>query len=78
MKLPRTTKAMMKFGNKINKKQLKIGDLVFFHTTRRYYHVGIYMGKNIFMHASGSRGISKSSLDNSYWKKRYIFSRRVL
>ena len=78
MKLPRTTKAMMKFGNKINKKQLKIGDLVFFHTTRRYYHVGIYMGNNIFMHASGSRGISKSSLDNSYWKKRYIFSRRVL
>ena len=77
-KLPRTTKAMMRSGKKISKKQLKPGDLVFFHTSRRYYHVGIYIGKGAFIHASTSRGVMKSLLSNSYWKKKYIFSRRVL
>ena len=76
--LPRTTRAMMKTGKKVVKKNLKIGDLVFFHTTRKYYHVGIYMGNNLFMHASSSKGVTKSSLDNSYWRKKYIFSRRIL
>ena len=76
--LPRTTKAMMKTGKKINKKHLKIGDLVFFHPTRKYYHVGIYMGNNQFIHASTSKGVMKSSLDNVYWKKKYITARRIL
>jgi len=77
-KLPRTTKAMMKTGKKISKKQLKPGDLVFFHPSRRYYHVGIYIGNGAFIHASTSRGVMKSLLSNSYWKKKYIFSKRVL
>jgi cell wall-associated NlpC family hydrolase len=77
-KLPRTTKAMMKTGKKISKKQLKPGDLVFFHPSRKYYHVGIYIGDGAFIHASTSRGVIKSLLSNSYWKKKYIFSRRVL
>ncbi len=76
--LPRTTKAMMKTGKKISKKQLKPGDLVFFHPSRRYYHVGIYIGDGIFIHASTSKGVIKSKLTNPYWKKKYIFSRRVL
>ncbi len=76
--LPRTTKAMMKTGKKITKKQLQAGDLVFFHPSRRYYHVGIYVGNGAFIHASTSKGVIKSLLTNPYWKKKYIFSRRVL
>jgi len=76
-KLPRTTKAMMKYGKKINKSALKIGDLVFFHPTRRYYHVGIYMGDGVFMHASSSRGVMKSNLSLKYWQKSYVMSRRI-
>ncbi len=76
--LPRTTKAMMKTGKKISKKQLKPGDLVFFRPSRRYYHVGIYIGNGTFIHASTSKGVIKSHLTNPYWKKKYIFSRRVL
>ena len=76
--LPRTTKAMMKSGKKVSKSKLKIGDLVFFHPTRKYYHVGIYMGKGIFMHASSSRGITKSKLDLKYWVKSYVTARRYL
>ena len=76
--LPRTTKAMMKTGKKISKSQLKIGDLVFFHPTRKYYHVGIYMGKGEFMHASTSKGVMKSRLDLKYWKRSYVTARRIL
>jgi len=78
IQLPRTTKVMMKTGKKINKNELKPGDLVFFHPTRKYYHVGIYMGNGIFMHASSARGISKSKMDMKYWKKSYITARRIL
>jgi len=76
--LPRTTKAMMKTGKKIRPDQLKPGDLVFFHPTRKYYHVGIYMGKGTFMHASTSRGVMKSNMDLKYWKKSYVTARRIL
>ncbi len=76
--LPRTTKAMMKTGKKISKSRLKIGDLVFFHPTRKYYHVGIYMGNGIFMHASSSKGVTKSRLDLRYWQRSYVTARRIL
>jgi len=76
-KLPRTTKAMMKTGKRVSKSKLKIGDLLFFHPTRRYYHVGIYMGNDLFMHASSSRGVTKSKLSLKYWQKSYVTARRV-
>ncbi len=76
--LPRSTKDMMKLGKKINKNELKPGDLVFFHPTRKYYHVGIYLGNGVFIHASTSRGVIKSDLSLNYWKKSYIKGRRIL
>jgi len=75
--LPRTTKLMMKTGKKVSIKDLKIGDLVFFHPTRKYYHVGIYMGKGVFMHASTSRGVMKSKLDLKYWRRSFVKARRI-
>jgi len=75
--IPRTTRAMMKTGKKIGKGSLKIGDLVFFHPTRKYYHVGIYMGNGIFMHASSSRGITKSKMNLKYWQRSYVTARRI-
>ncbi len=77
-RLPRTTKSMMKAGSKVAKNKLKIGDLVFFHPTRKYYHVGIYMGKGLFMHASSSKGVRMSKLSLSYWQKSYVTARRFL
>jgi len=76
--LPRSTRDMMKLGKKINKNELKPGDLVFFHPTRKYYHVGIYLGNGVFIHASTSRGVIKSDLSLNYWKKSYIKGRRIL
>lgn len=75
--LPRTTKQMIVKGNKVAKSQLKVGDLVFFKPTKKYRHVGIFMGANMFIHTSSSKGVMKSSLKSPYWMKCYLMSRRL-
>jgi len=77
--LPRTTALQSGVGNTISKSQLQPGDLVFFKTgflKRR--HVGIYMGNQVFLHASTSRGVVLSKLNSSYWQEHYWHSRRVM
>lgn len=76
--LPRTTTLMSKQGEKKSKSNLKSGDLVFFRPSRKYMHMGIYVGDGQFMHSSTSKGIIKSKLNNLYWKNKYRFSRRIL
>lgn len=77
IRLPRTTRLMLKEGSAIKKTQLKIGDLVLFKTSKRYRHVGIFMGDNLFMHVSTKKGVMKSNLNNPYWLKHYLTSRRI-
>ncbi len=57
---------------------LKFGDLVFFNTRRRVKpgHVGIYIGDNLFAHASSKLGVTISSLEHPYYSKRYMGARR--
>lgn len=55
-----------------SKDSLSEGDLVFFHTRgSRISHVGIYLANNHFVHASSSKGVMISSLDDTYWRKAY-------
>ncbi len=58
---------------------LVFGDLVFFNTRRavRPGHVGIYIGNNLFAHASSSQGVIVSSLDHQYYLKRFMGGRRI-
>ena len=76
--LPRTTDAMSTLGKKVSKRKLKPGDLVFFRPSRKYDHVGIFIGNRTFIHSSTSRGVIKSNLNNPYWKKKYRFAKRIL
>lgn len=61
-----------------DRSELKFGDLVFFNTRRRVKpgHVGIYIGDNLFAHASSKLGVTISSLDHEYYSKRYMGARR--
>lgn len=85
IELPRTAKEMSKFGDKVKLKQVEVGDLVFFRTSkssRRINHVGLVVNRTNktidFIHASTSQGVMISSINNPYWKKNYIKSRRVI
>jgi lipoprotein Spr len=79
IKLPRTAAQQYEFSERISKDELKPGDLVFFNTRRgvRVGHVGIYIGNNEFVHASSSKGVIKSSLDEDYYTRTYIGAGRI-
>jgi cell wall-associated NlpC family hydrolase len=76
-KIPRSTELQAGIGQKISRKNLRVGDLVFFKTGFRQRHTGIYIGKGKFIHASSSRGVTTSRLDSPYWSGNYWKSIRV-
>jgi lipoprotein Spr len=79
MDLPRTTEQQVKLGLSVSQENLKFGDLIFFNTTgQNPSHVGIYIGDDMFAHASVSFGVTLSSLYSSYYKKRYTEARRII
>jgi cell wall-associated NlpC family hydrolase len=78
VQLPRTTEKQAQQGYFVDKNKLQLADLVFFKTGFNIRHVGIYIGNNEFIHASKSKGVITSSLNNVYWKKNYWQAKRIL
>lgn len=61
--------------HKVSKSHLREGDLVFFHNGRKKRtatHVGVYLKNNKFIHASTSRGVIISSLNEDYYRKHWL------
>jgi hypothetical protein len=75
--LPRTAGEQAGSGREVSKTALQPGDLVFFHTGLWQKHVGIYLADDQFIHASLSRGVTISSLDDTYWREKYWQARRM-
>ncbi len=77
--LPRTSSSQATVGTKVAKANLKAGDLVFFKRpgVSGIGHVGVYIGSNKMLGASGDK-VQISSLKTSYWTKNYVTARRVL
>lgn len=72
-----TSRQLFQQGRKIDKSDLREGDLVFFKTRgNSISHVGIYLHKGKFVHASSSQGVMVSSLNNPYWSRTYYSSAR--
>lgn len=84
-KLPRRSEDQSNAGKLVNIRETKPGDLLFFATAggSKVTHVGIVHdiggeGEVKFIHASTSKGVIISSLNEKYWNKAYLFARRVL
>lgn len=79
MVLPVDTRGLREAGSSISAEELQPGDLVFFNTLRRpYSHVGIYLGRQRFVHAPSSGGVVEVvSMAQSYWRRRYDGARRL-
>jgi cell wall-associated NlpC family hydrolase len=78
LSIPRTSRDQYKAGESIAKGELQDGDLVFFGSSESSInHVGIYVGNGRFVHAP-RRGeeIRVTSVDESYFEKRFIGARR--
>ena len=75
--LPRTVQEQAAEGTKISKAGLQAGDLVFFKTGVLQRHVGIYLKEDLFIHASRSKGVIISSLNNAYWQKKFWQAQRL-
>jgi uncharacterized protein YycO len=83
--LPRGVRAL--FGSERNTQyRLHLGDLLFFDTDenpilKHPSHVGVYAGQGKFVHAASegaSTGVIVSSLAESYYRDRFIGSRRAI
>jgi lipoprotein Spr len=77
--LPRSSFEQSRFEEMedVEDEELKTGDLVFFGPSRkRVNHVGMYLSGGYFLHAARSEGVTISRLDKSYWRSRYMFSKR--
>lgn len=78
--IPRSAREQFTVGQTVERDKLVTGDLVFFKTYASFpSHVGIYLGNNLFIHASSlSKKITIDSLEAPYYFQRYIGAKRLI
>jgi hypothetical protein len=79
LRLPRSAREQYRIGRAVDRSTLRFGDLVFFNTTGASpSHVGIYIEDDLFAHASVTAGVTISSLESTYYRKRWVGAKRVV
>lgn len=79
-RLSRSTNGQLKESNKISRRNLREGDLVFFtsrNSRKKVAHVGIYLKDGKFIHASTGRGVIVSSLKEKYYTQHWLCGGRI-
>ena len=71
-KLPRTAKKQGKIRSRIPFSEVRPGDIMVFRI-KRQWHSGVYIGKNMFVHAAGKARVVKKSTVTDFWKKHLRF-----
>lgn len=76
--LPSDSASQFLAGAKVDRSDMKTGDLVFFRIRgKRISHVGIYLDNGRFIHSpSTGKSVSISNLDETYWAKRFAGAKR--
>ncbi len=74
IKLAHSSRALSTRGKKISKKNLKVGDLLFFYTP--VHHVGMYIGGGKFVHARNPHDDLEITKLSKY--PHYRWARRIL
>jgi hypothetical protein len=73
IELDRTSLLIYQNARKINKSEVKEGDLVFFKTDgKKVSHVGITITPDHFIHASSKKGVIVNSLSETYYSKSFV------
>ncbi len=76
LELPRTSRDQSKVGQRVDARDMRPGDLVYF-TDKGGDHIGVLVADRTFLHASASLGVTLSTLD-AYWWPRLKRVQRVL
>lgn len=79
IKLPRVSGDQFNAGTKVDRKDLRVGDLLFFDTFKKgqISHVSIYIGNNKIVH-SASKKVEVSDLDWYLAHYKYYGAKRVI
>lgn len=73
LNIPRSSKEMFDASNKIDTKELKEGDLVFFNIkSTKVSHVAVYLKDGWFAHVSTSKGVMINNLSEKYYAQYYL------
>lgn len=79
IELPRNSRDQAQVSAAVGYAVVATGDLVFFDTSINggISHVGVFLGGGVFAHASSSKGVTKSSLKEKYYVKRFVKGGRI-
>jgi murein DD-endopeptidase / murein LD-carboxypeptidase len=84
MNMPRSSNDMSKVGQKIQKEEVRKGDLVFFRTSGKHIinHVGLVIETTPeeikFIHSSTTKGVIISSTKEPYYQRTFVQANRIL
>lgn len=72
-RVPRTTGQLWDSTARVERADLRPGDLIFFAIDGKMQHVGMYIGGNEFVHApSSGKQVSVASLATAYYNRAYL------
>ncbi len=76
--VPRTSRAQRQTAKPVDRRNLRHGDLLFFDTSWKFGHVGIYVGDGRFVHApSSGKSVTVERLDEGYYANRLEHAGRL-